>query len=74
MRSKDLLSFGVIEEVIEEPLGGAHRDPHLAASRLKHYLRNQLRELIKIPIDRLVSERYDRFRKLGVFDELQTEN
>ena len=66
MRSKDLLRFGVIEEAIEEPLGGAHRDPHLAASRLKHYLRSQLRELAREPIDELVERRYERFRKLGI--------
>ncbi|GHT17740.1 acetyl-coenzyme A carboxylase carboxyl transferase subunit alpha [Planctomycetales bacterium] len=69
MRSKDLLSFGVIEEIIEEPLGGAHRDPHLAASRLKHYLRSQLKELGREPLDKLVTERYKRFRNLGVFEE-----
>ncbi|MDR1964588.1 MAG: acetyl-CoA carboxylase carboxyltransferase subunit alpha [Planctomycetaceae bacterium] len=69
MRSKDLLGFGVIEEIIEEPLGGAHRDPHLAASRLKHYLRSQLKELNKFPIEQLVTARYDRFRKLGIFEE-----
>jgi len=69
-RSKDLLEFGVVEEVIEEPVGGAHRDPHLAASRLKLYLRNQLKELTKIPVEELVAKRYDRFRKLGVFEEV----
>ena len=71
MRSRDLLRFGVIEEVIEEPLGGAHRDPHLAASRLKHYLRSQFRELSREPIDELVERRYERFRKLGIFLEPQ---
>ena len=69
MRSKDLLGFGVIEEIIEEPVGGAHRDPHLAASRLKHYLRSQLKELAKTPAEQLVSKRYERFRKLGVYEE-----
>ena len=69
MRSKDLLGFGVIEEIIEEPVGGAHRDPHLAASRLKHYLRSQLKELAQTPAEQLVSKRYERFRKLGVFEE-----
>ena len=68
-RSKDLLGFGVVEEIIEEPIGGAHRDPHLTASRLKHYLRNQLRELTKAPVEHLVNKRYERFRKLGVFEE-----
>lgn len=69
MRSKDLLGFGVIEEIIEEPVGGAHRDPHLAASRLKYYLRNQLKELAKTPAEQLVSKRYERFRRLGIFEE-----
>jgi len=69
MRSKDLLGFGVIEEIIEEPVGGAHRDPHLSASRLKLYLRNQLKELAKTPPEQLVEKRYERFRKLGVFGE-----
>lgn len=69
MRSRDLLGFGVIEEIIEEPLGGAHRDPHLAAARLKHFLRNSLKSLVKLPTEQLVAERYERFRKLGQFDE-----
>jgi acetyl-CoA carboxylase carboxyl transferase subunit alpha len=73
-RSKDLLGFGVIEEIIDEPVGGAHRDPNLAASRLKHYLRNQLKELAKIPVEQLVDKRYERFRKLGVFDENRQPN
>jgi len=68
-RSKDLLGFGVIEEIIEEPVGGAHRDPNLAASRLKHYLKSQLKELAKTPVDQLINKRYERFRKLGVFEE-----
>jgi acetyl-CoA carboxylase carboxyl transferase subunit alpha len=69
MRSKDLLRFGVIEEIIEEPVGGAHRDPHLAASRLKHFLRSSLRNLANHPIGQLVERRYERFRKMGVFSE-----
>ncbi|GHT45426.1 acetyl-coenzyme A carboxylase carboxyl transferase subunit alpha [Planctomycetales bacterium] len=70
MRSKDLLGFGVIEEIIEEPVGGAHRDPQLAASRLKHFLRSSLKSLDKCPIDQLVEKRYERFRKQGMFEEV----
>lgn len=66
--SKDLLKFGVVDDVIEEPLGGAHRDRRLAGLRMKQYLRTQLRELTKIPVERLVEERYARFRKFGVFE------
>ena len=49
MTSKDLLGLGVIDEIIPEPLGGAHRDHHLMANRLKIYLRNTLRELTAVP-------------------------
>ena len=66
--SKDLLKFGVVDEVIEEPVGGAHRDHQLMAFKLKQYLRAKLRELSAIPLDQLVEQRYQRFRKYGVFE------
>lgn len=69
MRSKDLLRFGVIDEIIEEPIGGAHRDPHLIASRLRQYIRGQLKELNSIPAEQLVKKRYEKFRRFGVFAE-----
>jgi acetyl-CoA carboxylase carboxyl transferase subunit alpha len=68
-RSRDLEQFGVVDAVIEEPAGGAHRHPRQMAMRLKTYLSRSLRELVGRPADVLVSERYDRFRKLGVFVE-----
>jgi len=68
-RSRDLEQFGVVDAVIEEPAGGAHRHPRQMAMRLKTYLSRSLRELVGRPADRLVAERYDRFRKLGVFIE-----
>ncbi len=69
MTSKDLSRLGVVNHVIQEPLGGAHRDHHLAAARLKAYLRQTLRELAAKPIDRLVEERYQKFRRMGVYLE-----
>ena len=66
--SKDLLRFGIIDDIIEEPLGGAHRDHRLMALNMKKYLRAQLRELTKIPVDELVETRYKRFRGYGVFE------
>ncbi|MCD4726041.1 MAG: acetyl-CoA carboxylase carboxyltransferase subunit alpha, partial [Pirellulales bacterium] len=69
MTSKDLTRLGVIDSVISEPLGGAHRDHHLMASRLKLYLRGTIRELIGKPIDQLLAERYEKFRRMGVFLE-----
>ena len=67
--SADLLKMKVIDAVIEEPVGGAHRDPNLMASRLKLFLRSQLRQLKRIPIEQLVEQRYQRFRQFGVFFE-----
>jgi len=69
MTSRDLMQLGAIEAVIEEPLGGAHRNHQLMASRIKHYLRNQLKELTRIPHCELVEQRYQRFRQMGVFLE-----
>jgi acetyl-CoA carboxylase carboxyl transferase subunit alpha len=71
MTSKDLIKLGLIDEVIREPLGGAHRDHHLTASRLKSYLRSALRELIARPVDQLLQMRYDKFRRMGAFLEGQ---
>ena len=69
MTSKDLLKLGVIDEVVREPLGGAHRDHHAMASILKMFLRTQLRELVGIPVEQLLEARYQRFRRMGVFLE-----
>lgn len=69
LTSKSLLKLGVIDDIIEEPPGGAHRDPHSVAGKLKLYLRNQIRELAKIPTSVLTENRYLRFRKLGQFIE-----
>ena len=59
----------MIDDVIEEPLGGAHRDHHQMAGRLKIYLIKCLRELTAIPKDQLVANRYEKFRRMGVFLE-----
>ncbi len=69
MTSKDLSRLKVIDDVIEEPLGGAHRDHHQMAGRLKLYLIKCLRELTAIPKDQLVAGRYEKFRRMGVFLE-----
>jgi acetyl-CoA carboxylase carboxyl transferase subunit alpha len=67
LTSKDLLRLGVIDDVIPEPLGGAHRDPHQMANRLKMYLVAALRELTAQRIDKLLDKRYEKFRRVGVF-------
>src|SRR6478672_588002 len=67
--SQHLQQLGVIDDVIEEPLGGAHRDHHQMAARMKIYLLKCLRELVGIRPDQLVENRYEKFRRMGVYLE-----
>jgi acetyl-CoA carboxylase carboxyl transferase subunit alpha len=71
MTGKDLLAMGVVDEVIAEPIGGAHRDHREAAASLKSYLIRSIRELKDLPSDQLLDERYAKFRRMGVFIEEQ---
>jgi acetyl-CoA carboxylase carboxyl transferase subunit alpha len=74
LTSKDLQKFGVVDAIIPEPLGGAHRDPHSAAHNLEQYLAKTLRELTnkRTKVETLVERRYDKFRALGEFTERTT--
>jgi acetyl-CoA carboxylase carboxyl transferase subunit alpha len=65
----DLLRLQVIDEIIPEPLGGAHRDYEEAAATVKETMLRHLRELKAIPMKRLLDERYQRFRRMGAFLE-----
>jgi acetyl-CoA carboxylase carboxyl transferase subunit alpha len=67
--SRDLLRLGVVDHVIEEPLGGAHRDHQQTAMRVKQYLLRSLRELVGKSPDDLLAGRYEKFRRMGVFLE-----
>ena len=67
--SKDLLKFGVIDEIVDEPLGGAHRDPHQMAQRLKMFLVKHVGELKKLDDETLLQQRYEKFRAMGEFLE-----
>lgn len=67
--SKHLVGLGVVDDVITEPLGGAHRDHHATAARLKMYLQKTLRDLWGLSLDELLERRYAKFRRMGVFLE-----
>ena len=67
--SRDLPSFGIVDDVIKEPLGGAHRDHFVMAARLKSYLVKTLRELAAVPLEELLENRYQKYRRMGVFLE-----
>jgi acetyl-CoA carboxylase carboxyl transferase subunit alpha len=73
LTSRNLLELGAVDDVIEEPVGGAHRDHHQMAARLKLYLIKVLQQLTSEPIESLVAARYEKFRHLGVFFENQQE-
>ncbi len=69
MTAYDLLSLGLIDGVIKEPLGGAHRDFGTTANTLKDVIVDSLNQLSKIPKKDITELRYDKFRKMGVFEE-----
>jgi len=68
-----LLELGVIDEIIPEPLGGAHRDPAVAGEEVKKAILKSLNELREIPKDELLERRYEKFHKMGVFLEEEQE-
>ena len=70
LTARDLVRLGVIDDIIPEPLGGAHRDHREMANTLKSYLLRYLRELRGLLIDDLLEQRYQKFRRIGVFEEL----
>jgi acetyl-CoA carboxylase carboxyl transferase subunit alpha len=69
--AKDALELGLIDEVIPEPLGGAHRDPEATAAAIKEALGRHLRDLSKLSRTRLLAARYDRLRSFGRFTEAE---
>lgn len=64
-----LETLGIVDEVIPEPIGGAHHDAAQAASALKYVLEKHLNDVQALPIDQLLEARYERFRHLGVYEE-----
>src|SRR5678816_1350037 len=66
---EDLRQFGLIDEIIPEPEGGAHNDPAVMAQSLARTLESQLRELEVVPAEKLVQLRYEKFRAMGAFAE-----
>jgi acetyl-CoA carboxylase carboxyl transferase subunit alpha len=71
LTSRDLFNLRVIDDIIAEPDGGAHRDPHEMSRRLQKYLIRYLRELSTKTPEELLEGRYQKFRRMGVFEEVQ---
>lgn len=69
LTAQNLLDLGLIDEIVKEPIGGAHRKFKQTASIVRHAIRRNLKELKDIPIEKLLQERYNKFRNLGKFTE-----
>jgi acetyl-CoA carboxylase carboxyl transferase subunit alpha len=65
LNAEDLLELGVIDDIIPEPLGGAHKDPEKMVLQVKNYIVEKLQMLKQIPHDILIEQRYQKFRKMG---------
>jgi acetyl-CoA carboxylase carboxyl transferase subunit alpha len=72
LTAQDLLKLEVVDEIVDEPEGGAHRDYETAAYNLGGALRKNLKELLDQPIDQLLKKRYNKFRALGNFAETKS--
>ena len=69
LTAKDLLEFKLVDGVIAEPLGGAHKDYDGAAAEIKKTILSELAEMEKMTSEELVNQRYDRFRRIEFFME-----
>lgn len=67
--AEDAVNLGIAEAIIPEPEGGAHNDPETAAENISDFLVKSLNSKMKKDIDVLLNERYNKFRKIGVFAE-----
>lgn len=69
LTAPDLLEQKIIDRIVPEPLGGAHKDPLYMAATLKKVLKQELAQLIKIKPDRLIKTRLEKFGSMGVYEE-----
>jgi acetyl-CoA carboxylase carboxyl transferase subunit alpha len=69
LTAPDLLAQGIIDRIVPEPLGGAHRSPSQAAEILKGILLEEIKKLKKIKTDKLIEKRIEKFSKMGEYEE-----
>jgi acetyl-CoA carboxylase carboxyl transferase subunit alpha len=67
LTATDLKEFKLVDEVIPEPLGGAHQNQEAAIANVREAITRNLDELSKVPVDQLLGERYEKFRRVGFF-------
>jgi acetyl-CoA carboxylase carboxyl transferase subunit alpha len=69
LTSRDMSEFGLVDDVIPEPLGGAHTQPEVMAQRLKDYILKTIQELQKIKPEKRIDQRIEKFSKMGFYEE-----
>jgi acetyl-CoA carboxylase carboxyl transferase subunit alpha len=74
LTARDLHRLRIIDHIIPEPLGGAHRDHREMANTLKLHLVRYLKELRHLPPEELLEQRYQKFRRMGLFDQVEGED
>jgi acetyl-CoA carboxylase carboxyl transferase subunit alpha len=67
LTANDLLELKLVDGVVPEPIGGAHHNADQSAASLKRAITENLERLTEIPVDRLLAERYAKFRRIGEF-------
>ena len=72
LTAEDMLRFGIIDGILEEPIGGAHSQPEAMAQTLKSKLVATIRELQQLPVDELIRRRIDKYDNIGVYREGDT--
>lgn len=72
MHAEDLLELEVIDAIIEEPLGGAHQNPTEVYKKVREFIGEQWSILKRMPLDCLLEQRYQKFRRMGKFAQLET--
>ena len=65
LTGEHLLKFGIVDEVIPEPQGGAHRDPEAVATQLRKFILRNIKDITALSLKELLDQRYEKFRRIG---------
>jgi acetyl-CoA carboxylase carboxyl transferase subunit alpha len=74
LTSEDMSRFGLVDDVVPEPLGGAHAQPELMANTLKDYLLKAFADLNKLDPETRINQRIEKFSRMGFYEETNTNN
>jgi len=71
VKAQEVYKLGLVDEIVPEPLGGAHRNYQQAASNLKEAIQKNLTDLKQLSVDELLERRYQKFRTIGKYTRLE---